>query len=413
MGFGDWLTDMVHGPQPTGCTNKDTCSVALNQIVDDHSTDTTNTFNVTNDSDITLKSGDTNKITVSCLDSDGGNWGEGDSVVTGLEAANLAMTALYITNGLEPDDAPMYETYVIPGFCGDAKIDSSIKSTTDTNISNTSTYHPTTSSVDLSNIQSVVKSLSQLTDTSATGNSAQSHNSQAQSSTDNESTSTASQSATFSNILTSNQTSKDGNTINLKTNSIKESVRIQKKTGEEPYPLYQINMNTLSDVSATATNMVDNGAMLTTQATNGVSTDITSTDKQTHNNLDITKVAGKALDSVDNLVDKGAGVLTGLEGLAGEALAEPIIIGLGIMFVLMGCAWCVRGGSTKVKADPPSVEVNPPSAPAQKPVSVSAGQIGRGMITNSIHFQKTLKSIELSNNQLVIIIFIILIVYNI
>jgi len=407
MGFGDWLTDMVHGPQPTGCTNKDTCSVALNTIVDNHSTNSTNTFNVTNDSNITLQSDVENEVILNCLSSDGKPW-DNNSVETGIETANIAMQALYITNNLDTKDAPMYETYVIPGFCGDAKINSKITSTTDTDISNISTYHPSTSSVDLSNIQSVVKSLSQLTDTSATGNSAQSHNSQAQQSTDNESTTTADQSANFSNILNSNQSSKDGNTINLTTNNIKESIRIQKKPGEPPYPLYDINVNTLSDVSAHATNMVDNGAMLTTQATNGVSTDITSKDKQTHNNLDITKVSGSLIHSVDNIVDKGAGVLDGLIGLGGTALEEPLIIGGAIMLVLVGCAVVCWACSKKAEAPaPPSVK-----APAPQ-TSGGAGQIGRGMITNSMDFQKTLQSIELSNNQLIIIIFIILIVYNI
>jgi hypothetical protein len=74
----------------------------------------------------------------------------------------------------------------------------------------------------------------------------------------------------------------------------------------------------------------------------------------------------------------------------------------------VGCAVVCWACSKKAEAPaPPSVK-----APAPQ-TSGGAGQIGRGMITNSMDFQKTLQSIELSNNQLVIIIFIILIVYNI
>ena len=434
----------------TGCYG-DNCKTPLTKSVDEHVNKTISRFNSCNTDQVNAFSKTMNEYDVHCFPPS-----EEEQIRNDELQANLNSKAMETGHKGMMCAAPVYcSNNVEADYKQDA---TSIQTVT---INNVATYSPVNNLSDNTNIADVVSQQTKFKDSSITGNSDGPHNSQTLAEIELKGRDISDQAATFINL------------VNLNASQNTENKIVQTGTPVYTYQFWKddedvdnstacgkinLNQHTVANQTISVASSVSNNAQLDDKHKQGITVDADNKQETEHDNTNLNKIADTAADAWDHTVDDVAGTLQNeMNDLTTGALGAMILpfLGIGVLLLLCAVGYAAVshfGGKDEAKdymnkaADgigqvgqfgmDSARGVGQFAAESTRGVGQFAAESARGVgstLTGAVRgitsrflkdsspqsggglktLSNTLDNIKLSNEQLIMIITIILLLYNI
>ena len=411
----------------TGCFSNG-CKNPLSKTTDEHLNKTVSKFNASNTDIIKANQKNINDIKINC-----------SNIASQAEISDLSIKygalPLFTSGSLAP------VICANPEFC-------SAKATTNINqdavskqnlvVNNVGSYNPVNNLNDTTNIASVVSNSTSFIDSSILGNSDGPHNQQTLASVDLKGKDISNQTANFINLVNVNACQTAGNILTLNANPLYSGVAVLPTDAgkSDVCGVYDINQHSAANQSISVTSDISNNSKLDDAHQMGITVDADNKQTTDHENTNLNKLADTAGGVIDHTVDGIAGVLdTGMDDMEHGAMGAMILpcIGFAIICAVIGLVVyrLHKIGTTDAAKDYMNKAAEGIGQAGQFGME-SARNIGstfvgavRGITPRAFKERRTqsgggfktlsntLDTIKLSNEQLIMIITIILLLYNI
>ena len=424
----------------TGCY-ADGCANPLTKSIDEHVNKTISRFNSCNTDNISAVTKTINEFKTNCLPMS--------------EEAQERKDELQ----LKLDDKAMETGHkgmmcAAPVYCSnnvDAEYKQDATSTQNVTIHNVATYSPVNNLSDNTNIADIVSQQTKFKDSSITGNSDGPHNSQTLADIELKGKDISDQAATFINLVNLNASQNTENKI-VQTGTPVYTYQFWKEDEDVDTSTacgkINLDQHSVANQTVSVASSITNSAQLDDKHKRGITVDADNKQVTEHDNTNLNKMADTAAGAWDHTVDGIGGVLTtGMDDMEHGAMGAMILpcIGFGIVLAMLGvCLYLMLGRSkdgdrhiskivdtatthipsgirdasswagdkaSKVGTFAANTAQNLPIVGRlfKQPPPQSFEMSGGGLKT----LYNSLDSIKLSNEQLIMIITIILLFYNI
>lgn len=430
----------------TGCYG-DNCKNPLTKSIDEHLNKTISRFNSSNTDNVSAVSKSMNEYDVTCLNA---------LDPTELDRMSSELSEKALGTG--------YDTAycAAPNFCS-ANTENDIKQlatgTQTVTINNVATYSPVSNLADTTNMSEVVAQQTKFKDSSITGNSDGPHNSQTMAEIKLKGKDISKQSANFFNLVNLNASQNTENKI-VQTGTPVYTARswksgdVKEEDMDKVCGVINVDQHSVANQTIAVTSSISNQSKLKDMQSQGTTIDADNKRVTDHENTNLNKIADTAKDAWDHTVDGVAATMQNemddlTDGvMAGEAMLPATIGAIAVVLVIgvivykssnkegreqmSNMASSAREGLGKAalsaKSSYNKMRILPVNMAKNAASAVGTGVSAVGSAVTKPFFSKkeksmsgggfktllnTLDTIKLSNEQLIMIITIILLLYNI